>query len=213
VVQSDRLAGVDDLLVGYALLAVHNVVADRSLKEPRILQDHAELLMHVLTGHIPNRKAVQKDLPSVQLIESHQEVDHCGLARAGRSNNGDLLPWEDMGGEIADHGLFLCIAEANVPELHLTADFPQLLWLLALVGEFFLPQELKDALPGGGGPLEVVEGLGHLRQGLGEEPHIEHKCHNHAERDGSVHGQRRAYDADGDIAEVADQPHEGHHEP
>ena len=70
-------------------------------------------------------------------------------------------------------------------------------------------QELEDPLPRGGGGLEGLDRLGDLGQGLGEVPDVQHEGHDDPEADGVVEGHGAPHHADGHIAEVADEAHNG----
>ena len=71
--------------------AVADVLHDRAVVEPGILQDHAEHAAQVAAGEIPDVVAVHQDGAAVDIVEAHQQLDHGGLAGAGWADDGDLL--------------------------------------------------------------------------------------------------------------------------
>ena len=51
VVDVGRLGGLDDLLLGHVLAAVGDVLADRAVEQPRVLEDHPERRAQVVARH------------------------------------------------------------------------------------------------------------------------------------------------------------------
>ena len=94
--------------------------------------------MHILAAHIADRHAVDGNAAAVELEEAHQQIDHRGLAGTGRADDGDLLAWLHLGGEILDDDLVrrVRIAEADVVEADVATHSGKRLRLFALVGQF-----------------------------------------------------------------------------
>ena len=61
VVDVGRLGGRDDLVLGGALAAVGDVVADRAVEQPRVLEDHPERAAQVVAGQLAGVDAVDRD--------------------------------------------------------------------------------------------------------------------------------------------------------
>ena len=57
-----------------------------------------------------------RDAAAVDLEEAHEQIDHRGLARAGRADDGDLLAGLHLRGKILDNDLVgrIGVAEADV---------------------------------------------------------------------------------------------------
>ena len=85
--------------------AVADVVGDGPLKEPRVLQHHAEEAAQVVAVKLADVVPVDEDAPAAHVVESHQELDHGALARARGADDGDLLPRQDVRAEIVDDDL------------------------------------------------------------------------------------------------------------
>lgn len=66
-VKAAGLADRFELLVRDTLHVIDQVLADRALKEPRVLQDHAEELVHILAAQVGRRHAVDRDAAAVDL--------------------------------------------------------------------------------------------------------------------------------------------------
>ena len=64
-------------------VAIAQVVADRPMEKPRILQHHAKELPHTAARHLGNIYTIDEDLTTVNIIKSHQEIDQRRLARTG----------------------------------------------------------------------------------------------------------------------------------
>ena len=91
VVDVGGLGGGHDLLLGRVLAAVRDVLADRAVEQPRVLEDHPEGAPQVVAGHVARVDAVDRDPPGVDLVEAHQQVDERRLAGAGRADDGDRV--------------------------------------------------------------------------------------------------------------------------
>ena len=214
VVDAAGAAGALQRLVRNAGPVVDKILADRALKHPGILQDHAEQAVHRLAAHILCGDTVDADVASVQIIEAHEQIDHRRLSGAGRTDDGDLLPRRNMGREIMDDRLLrvIGVAEADVVKLDLTAHRLRHGQILRLIRQLRLLQEIKHAVARRGGGLQLRHALRDRRQRRGEQAHIEDEGRDDAELDAAVHHERSAQHAHGDIAEVADDVHQRLHD-
>ena len=213
LVEPARAADRFELFVGDALHVVHKILPHRSLKEPGVLQNHAEETVYILPAHIGDGYAVDRYAAAVDLKEPHEKIDHCGLARAGRADDGDLLSGEHLGGKVLDDDLLRVtrIAEPDVVKADPAAHIGELRGLFALVGHLLAFEKIEDAVRGGGGGLHVRHALRHLRQRRGEKPDIQNERDDHAELDRAVHREDRAENAHRDIGDVADNVHKRLH--
>ena len=84
------------LLVGRVEPAVGDVLADRAVEQPRVLEDHPERPAEVVAGQVAGVDAVDRDPPAVELVEAHQQVDERRLAGAGRPDDRDGLAGLDV---------------------------------------------------------------------------------------------------------------------
>ena len=206
----------DALKVGVrdALHVVYQVLPNRTLEEPGVLQNHGEHIVHRLAPQLGYRRAVYLYAAAVYLEKAHQQVDHRGLARAGRADDGHLLAGADLGGEVLDDYLVrrVRIAEADVLEADRALHLGHLVGLVALVGQLLALEEVENAVRGGGRGLHVGHALRDLRQGRGEEPDVHDEGYDHAEPDRPVYREHRADDAHRDICDVADHVHQRLHQ-
>ena len=111
VVDMGRLGGRRDLVLGRAIAAVGDVLADRAVEQPRVLEDHPERPAQVVAGHLPRVDAVDRDPPAVELVEAHQQVHERGLARPGRADDRDHLAGFGDQVEVVDERLVGLVPE------------------------------------------------------------------------------------------------------
>ncbi|MNC37494.1 hypothetical protein D3C75_860620 [compost metagenome] len=99
----------------------------------------------------------------------------------------------------------------DVTELHIPLCLCKPQPLRAFVLHFLSLKKFKHTFSGGCRRLHGLHGLRQLSQRLGEITHIEHKSDNYTKRNAAFHRQYSAYNADGHIAEIPDEDHNGHH--
>ena len=123
--------------------------------------------MDILPAQLGGRNAVDADAAAVQLEKAHEQIDHGGLARAGRADDGDLLAGPDVGGEVLydDFIRRVGIAEPDVLELDGALHIRERFLLSAFVGKLLTFEEVEDAVRRGGGRLQIRHALRDLRQG------------------------------------------------
>ena len=176
--------------------------------------------MHVPTRHALRVDAVDRDLPAGDLVESHEQIHHRRLARAGGPHDRHFLPRLHVRREIVDDELVRLVPEFHVLEAHAAFDGRDLAvaavaeqWLLVgLVGELGFVEEGEHPFGARGAALQILERLRELRERLREQANVEHERHDHAEFDRAVHRERRADHAHDDVAEVAHEVHHWQHE-
>ena len=99
-----------------ALGAVGDVVVDRALEQPCILQHHAEAAPDFLAGRVAGIDAIDEDPTGLHLVEPHEQIHEGGLACSGGADDRDRLPGLDIKAQILDKRHILEVAEANVLE-------------------------------------------------------------------------------------------------
>ena len=176
---------------GLALVqAVEQVLADRAVEQPGVLQNHAEMLAQVVTGDVARIHAVDGDRTALDLIEAHEQVDQRGLAGAGRADDGDRLAGLGLQRQVLDQRLGRIVAELDVVEAHQTLDVLDVLGVLAFGHLLGLVQELEDAFGRSQGALQdrghraqLTERLGELTRILGERLQVaqRHRAGKHLE--------------------------------
>ena len=87
-------------VLGRVRAAVGDVLADRAVEQPRVLEDHAEGTPQAVARHLTRIDAVDRDLAAIDLVEAHEQVDQRGLAGSGGTDDG--------------HRVALCGDEAQV---------------------------------------------------------------------------------------------------
>ena len=209
--QSHRFCRLHDFLVGGAYLAVADILLDRSLEEPGILEHHAEEVVYVLAGEGGDIHAVHVDLAAIGFVKTHQEVYHGGLARARRTHDRDLLSREGVRREAVHDLAVRVVAETHVVKDHVAARHRELRRLAALVRELLVFQKFKDSFARRRSGLEGGEGICEGGQRIDKEIDVHDKGDDHAETDLARESERAAEDSHRHEPEVAHEAHQRHH--
>ena len=72
VVHMGSLGGSHDFFVAGVGPAVADVLHDRPIVEPGVLEDHAKLLAQIVAGHVANVDSIYQDGAFVHIVETHQ---------------------------------------------------------------------------------------------------------------------------------------------
>ena len=214
VVQAHGSARSAYLFIVHTLIAIDQVLANGALEQPGILQHHAKQAVHILAAHVARGHPVDANLAAVDLEETHEQVDHGGLASARGTHDGDLLTGQGMGREILDDGLVRSvIGEAHVIELNLAAyRAVAQRGLGGFVCHLLRIEELEHARARGPGRLQRLHALGYLGKRLREVAHVKHEGDDHAKAYLTVKREGAARHAHRHVSKVADERHDGHHE-
>jgi hypothetical protein len=140
---------------------------DGAGEHPGVLEHHAEGTAHLVAGEVAVVDAVEQDAPGVDLVEAHEQVDDRGLARAGRSDDGDRLARRDVEREVLDERLVGLVGEEHVLERDAARSVRRRgrLERRGKIGRLLVGvEELEDALGRGEARLEHV----HLAGDLGD---------------------------------------------
>ena len=204
--------GGHDLVARCLGAAVGDILGNRSVEQPGVLQHHAKLLAQLATIHAARIYAVERNAAAVDLVKAHEQVDERGLARTRGSHHGDLLA--RLGGKrhVAHERLFGCVAKAHMLKgdaaLHATRQ-PGGLARLRIGFHLGLIKQVEHALRTRQRALQRVEGKRQLRHGLRclvdkLEERLEHT-------DGHVAGNQHAaaHNRNHDLCQAADKAHRG----
>lgn len=145
VIDAAGPAGLLQLLVRDPGLVVDQIFTDSPLKQPGVLEYHAEQVVDALPGHFRGGHAVDFDVSAVDLKEAHQQIDHRGLARSGGTHNSHLLPRLNMGREVLDDDLIrmIRIAESDVFKFDFALHRREFGALAGLIGQLFLVEKVE----------------------------------------------------------------------
>ena len=176
---------------GLALVqAVEQVLADRAVEQPGVLQNHAEVLTQIVAGDVARIHAVDGNRPALDLVEAHEQVDQRGLAGAGRADDGDRLAGLGLQRKILDQRFGRIVAELDMVEPHQALDVLDVLGVLAFGHLLGFVQELEDAFGRSQGALQdrghraqLAQRLGELTRILGERLQVaqRHRAGEHLE--------------------------------
>ncbi|MNM97300.1 hypothetical protein D3C81_1098010 [compost metagenome] len=163
VVGVRRFGGTHDFLLHCTFAAVGDVIADRTVKQPRILQDHPEQVAQVAAFHLGNVDPIHRDRSAVHLIEAHQQVDQRRFAGAGWPDDGDRLALFHVDVHIFDQQMFRIVTELDMIERHIAARLFQYSGIRCFRYLFFLIQDFKHPLRRSYGRLDDVGDVRRLR--------------------------------------------------
>ena len=203
----------DDLSIGRVRAAVADVFQDRALKQPRVLQHHAEGTAQVAARIVAHVAPVDEDRTGVHIVKAHEQLDHRGLAGTGRPDNGNRSAGGHVAAPVVDDRLLGVIAEAHVAERHIAADVLRRGGQRGVGRLFRLVEEGEHALSRGRHGLQLRADLRQLRDRLRKARHIADERLNVADRDRAACGERPAEHDHAHVAELADKRRHRHHEP
>src|SRR5574340_1067459 len=135
---------------------VADILHDRAVVQPGILQHHAELLAQVAAGEFANIMPIDADGPGIDVVEAHQQFDDGRLAGAGRPNDGNPLAALYFGGEITDHDFIRVVAKADMVEFDFALQLGILHGIDGIRDFLRLVKEGKHPLGSGSGLLQDV---------------------------------------------------------
>ena len=104
-------------------LAVADVLLDRSGEEMRILEHDAQGVAQVCLLDLVDVDVVVPDLAVSHIVEPVDQVGDGGLAGAGGSDEGDLLPRLRVQRQVMEHHVVRRVAEGHVVEAHIASQF------------------------------------------------------------------------------------------
>ena len=175
------IAGCIDFLITRIRFAKQDILFDRSIKQPRILQNHAEDRTQIIAGIIPDIMTIHIDGSAVKFIETHQQLDQCRLTRTGRTNDRHILARSYIHGEIIDDDLFGIITETDILKSHIAPDQRLTLFIydrhrISSISFFLLLiKQSEDSFSRRHHRLDRIQQLGDRRDRLLQTPNIGRK--------------------------------------
>ena len=83
-----RLGSANHIVHGCTGFSVSNVIKDRTMEQPGVLQDHGIRASQRTTLNLANITSVHIYGAIIHIVEPHQQIDDRCLASAGGSDNG-----------------------------------------------------------------------------------------------------------------------------
>src|SRR5450759_3863384 len=212
VIGMRSLGGSHDLLLRSVVAPVGNILTDRAVEEPGILQDHTKHGAQTAPAHLPGLDAVERDGAALDVIETHEQIDECGLACSGRPDDGDGIALLDVKIHVPDQGFSRPVAESDMIELDRAArlgddDGVRGIWLL-----LGLVKNTKYTLGTRHRRLNDVGDARRLDDRHREGPRILDERRDVAQVEEVPGDIDTPKDRDEDIAKVADEVHQGEHD-
>src|SRR5450756_1792285 len=206
------LGGSHDLLLRSIVAPIGNILTDRTVEQPRVLQNHTEHGAQTAPTHRSYVDTVERDLAVLDVIETHEQVDERCLACPGRSNDGDGIALLDVEIHISDQGFGRPVAESDMIELDGAArlsDHNRVLGVRLLLG---LVEHTKYTLGTRHRRLNDVGDARRLDDRHREGPRILDERRDVAQVEEIPGDINTSKDRDEDIAKVADEVHQGEHD-
>ena len=150
------------LLHGGPLLAVGNILENRPLKYPGILEHHSVGSPQALPGVVPNIATLHQHSAAVHVIEAHEQVDDGGLAGSGGAYDGHHLPCPRLQVQVMDNSASLVIAEVHMLQGHIALHLRQFPSRLPIRQLLFLIQQAEYPLCRRQGGVELIGDVGDL---------------------------------------------------
>ena len=85
------LCSRNDLFLCCVRFSHDNVVTDRSILQPCLLQHHSDAASQTGSRHVTDICSIYGDHALIDIVEAHQKIDHSRLSTAGRSDNRNTL--------------------------------------------------------------------------------------------------------------------------
>ena len=71
--------GSHDLLLRSVVTTIGNILTDRAVEKPRILEDHTKHRAQTSPAHLPRLDAVERDGPALDVVETHEQIHQLSL--------------------------------------------------------------------------------------------------------------------------------------
>src|SRR5690554_811804 len=119
-------------LLGCIRAPVKDVVPYRAVQQGRILGDHADMSAQGVLTDLGYILPVDQDPAPLHVMETQQQIDQGGLARARAADQTDALIRADMQVEVLQHVAALAVVEADLIEANFSLADHQLLRILMI---------------------------------------------------------------------------------
>ena len=187
----------DDLLPAGVRLAVGDVLGHGAGFQPGLLQYHAKVGPQRIPRQFVDGQAAHPDLPAVDLVKAHQQVDQRGLAAAGGAHQGDALAGLCLQAQVLEQRCLRRVAKAHMVKLD-AAVFGrggvQRPGVGGVGADGRLVDQVKHPLGAGQGVLQLGHHAGNVVEGLGVLVGVVEEGRQPAHRDGAADGQKRPDD-------------------
>ena len=200
-----RLRCGDNLFHRRILLAVGDIVKNRSSENPGVLQHHGIGRPETSPGQFPNVLPVHGHASAVHVIKAHQQVDHRGFPGACRTDNGGQFSGVRLHGKIMDNRPIRFIAEENMIQRHVPFRLCQRPCVLRVLKFLRLVQQSEHPFRCGQGRKQFVDDIRNLVDRSGKLAGIQHKGRNIAQADRTVHIQHRSQQGNQAQADIVDK--------
>ena len=193
----------DDLLVGRIGLADGNVLTDRGILEPGLLQDHAKVAAKRMPRHFVDPFIIYRDRSAVRIIETHQQIDQRRLAASRGADDRDPHAVLGVKRKVFDQFFALIIGEIHILYIHLTVRTLHDAVGLGRLG--FLLDQLKHPRGTCHRVLQLCDDRADIVEGLHVLVSVGKKCRKAADRQISCHDEPCTEQSDQCIDHIVDR--------
>ena len=203
------LGGGDDFLVCRVRFAHGDVLANRSRREPRVLQNHADVFAQIVARQAARLVVVHVDFAGIHIVEAHEQVDHRRLAAACRADDGDALAGLNVQREIFDQLAIRGIGEMHMVDGDFAVGLDDLLRVrrVGRLGGFV--NQLEDAARASQRVLQLRHHAGNFVKRLGILVCVREEARQAADGQMAADGRQRARKADRGIYQRVDKARAG----
>src|SRR5664280_945034 len=212
VIGMRSLGSSHDLLLRRVVAPVGNILTDRAVEKPGILEDHTKHGAQTSPAYLPGLDAVECDGATLDVVETHEQINQCGLACSGRSDDCNGIALLDVKIHVRDQGFGRAVAERNVVERYGATRFGDDDRVVR-VGLFLgFVEHTKHTLGTRHRRLNDVGDARRLDDRHREGPRILDERRDVAQVEEIPGDIDTSKDRDEDIANVADEVHQGKHD-
>src|SRR5690606_8185460 len=119
-------------LLGCIRASVEDVVPYRAVQQRGVLGDHADMSAQGVLADLGSIRPVAQGPAPLHVMETQQQIDQGGLARARAADQTDTFARADMQVEILEHAAALAVVEADLSEANFSLADHQLLRILMI---------------------------------------------------------------------------------
>lgn len=104
----------DDFFVRGFRLPVSDIVPNGSAEQPCILKHHTKVSPQVVPAHVVDIHPVDGYRAAVHIVKPHEQIDECGFASSGLSDNGHTCTRFNLQTKVRNERTFRVIGEFDM---------------------------------------------------------------------------------------------------
>ena len=201
----------DDFLIRRIQPAIPDIFHDRSGEQPGILQYHTKHFPQLLAVEVPHIMPVDPDTAFIDIVITHQQLDHCRLTGSGRTYDRDLLSILYLCRKVVNDQLIRIIAKCHVVKCHISVQAICRCRMIDLLILLLFLKEFKYTLGCGSCRLQHICHLRDLLDRLRKIPDVLEEGLDISDLNRIFDDEESAKNRHYDISQIADELHDRHH--